>query len=178
MFGLYPAGPQWVRHFSAKVTPRSIQQLLTEHAGFTAGIFHQPFGDLRGAVLAQMGNCLVLASAAESGSSDLAVVPDVQMQNLLWSFETGYANQWGARELHALTGCNNWDALLREARGEFSRVCEFVGRAVDGTLVKAAPTAAPDPIVGMMYSNDDDVPWVPSDYLYDAPASEGPSCAR
>jgi hypothetical protein len=176
MFGLYPAGPQWVRHFSAKTAPRSIQQLLTEHAGFTAGIFHQPFGDLRGAVLAQMGNCLVLASSVDSHSSDLAVVPDVQMQNLLWSLNCGYASQWGARELQALTGCDNWDALLRQASAEFSRVSEVVGKAVDGTLVKPAPAASPDPVVGVMYSNDDDAGWVPPDYLFDAPAMEVPSC--
>jgi hypothetical protein len=177
MFGLYPAGPRWVRHFSSKQTPREIQQLLTENAGFTAGVFHQPFGDHRGAVIAQKGNCLILAAAGNANSSDLVAVPDVQTQNLLWSFNSGYANQWGARELHALTGCDNWDALLKMVSAEFADVCDAVRRAADGTLARRAADAAPDPVVGMMFSNDDDVPWVPSEYLYDAPAPEGSTCA-
>jgi hypothetical protein len=176
MFGLYPAGPQWVRHFNAKQTPREIQQLLTEHAGFTAGIFHQPFGDQRGAVVAQKGNCLVLAAGVNAASSDLVVVPDVQMQNLLWSFNSGYANQWGARELHVLTRCDNWDALLKLASSEFAGVCDSVLRAAEGRLVPPPAPAAPDPIVGRMFSNDDDVAWLPSDYLFDAPGPEVPSC--
>lgn len=177
MFGLYPAGPQWVRHFNANQPPRAIQQLLTEHAGFTAGIFHQPFGDCRGAVIAQKGNCLILAAAINADSSDLVAVPDVQTQNLLWSFHTGYANQWGARELHALTRCDNWDALLKLVSAEFADVCDSVRRAADGTLVKPAPVRTPDPVAGRMFSNDDDAAWVPADYLFDAPGPEVPTCA-
>jgi hypothetical protein len=29
-----------------------------------------------------------------------------------------------------------------------------------------------------MYANDDDVPWLPSDYLFDAPHPEAASCAH
>ncbi len=188
MFGLYPAGAQWVRHFSAKRAPRDIGKVLTAHAGFSAGIFHTPFGEHRGAVIAQSGRFLILAAAVNVDQSDLAVVPDIQMQNLLWSFETGYASQWGPRELLALTGVDNWDGLIRRTSSEYAGVCKTVEEAVDGSLEKRAVEAAaaaeaaeaakaeatkraamPDPVVGRMFSSDDDAPWLPSDYLFDAP---------
>ncbi|CAN7793877.1 hypothetical protein LJR267_009437 [Paraburkholderia hospita] len=188
MFGLYPAGAQWVRHFSANRAPRDIGKALTAHAGFTAGIFHTPFGEHRGAVIAQSGRFLVLTAAVNVAHAELAVVPDIQMQNLLWSFVTGYANQWGPRELLALTGVDNWDGLIRRTSAEYAAVCKSVGDAVDGSLEKRAIEAAeaaaaaeaakaeataraatPDPVVGRMFYSDDDAPWVPSDYLFDAP---------
>ena len=199
MFGLYPAGAQWVRHFSANRAPRDIGKVLTGHAGFNAGIFHTPFGEHRGAVIAQSGRFLILAAAINVGQAELAVVPDVQMQNLLWSFETGYANQWGPRELLALTGVDNWNQLIQRTSAEYAAVCQSVSDAVDGTLEKRAIDAAeaaaadeaaraeaeakaqqraavPDPIVGRMFSNDDDAPWLPSDYFFDA--SEVQPCAH
>lgn len=183
MFGLYPAGAQWVRHFSANRAPRDIGKVLTAHAGFTAGIFHTPFGEHRGAVVAQSGRFLILTAAVNAAPAQLAVVPDVQMQNLLWSFETGYANQWGPRELLALTGIDNWDGLIRRTSSEYAAVCKSVEEAVDGSLEKRAVEAAaeaakaeatkraatPDPVVGRMFYSDDDAPWLPSDYLFDAP---------
>lgn len=199
MFGLYPAGAQWVRHFSANRAPRDIGTVLTGHAGFNAGIFHTPFGEHRGAVIAQSGRFLILAAAINVGQAELAVVPDVQMQNLLWSFETGYANQWGPRELLALTGVDNWNQLIQRTSAEYAAVCQSVSDAVDGTLEKRAIDAAeaaaaaeaakaeaeataklraavPDPIVGRMLSNDDDAPWLASDYFFDA--SEVQPCAH
>lgn len=195
MFGLYPAGTRWVRHFSAARAPREIQKVLTVHAGFSAGIFHQPFGESRGAVIAQKGRLLVLAERIDSASADLALVPDVQMQNLLWSFQSDYANQWGSRELRVLTGCDNWDALLRQASADYAQACNLVEEAVSGALeakaaeqlaadkeaaahASAASRSAADPVVGTMYANDDDVPWLPSDYLFDAPHPEVASCAH
>ncbi|BFG80869.1 hypothetical protein PTKU46_89030 [Paraburkholderia terrae] len=199
MFGLYPAGAQWVRHFSANRAPRDIGKVLTGHAGFNAGIFHTPFGEHRGAVIAQSGRFLILAAAVNVSQAELAVVPDVQMQNLLWSFETGYANQWGPRELLALTGVDNWNQLIQRTSAEYAAVCQSVSDAVDGTLEKRAIDAAeaataaeaaraeaeakvqqraavPDPIVGRMFSNDDDAPWLPSDYFFDP--SEVQPCAH
>ncbi|BCF95257.1 hypothetical protein [Paraburkholderia largidicola] len=185
MFGLYPAGAQWVRHFSANRAPRDIGKVLTVHGGFNAGIFHTPFGEHRGAVIAQSGRFLILAAVVNVANAELAVVPDVQMQNLLWSFETGYANQWGPRELLALTGVDNWDGLIRRTSAEYAAVCKTVEGAVDGALEKRAVEAAaaaevakaealtraatPDPVVGRMFPSDDDAPWLPSDYLFDAP---------
>ncbi|REE07222.1 hypothetical protein B0G71_7705 [Paraburkholderia sp. BL27I4N3] len=200
MFGLYPAGARWVRHFSAARAARDIQKVLTVHAGFSAGIFHQPFGESRGAVIAQKGRLLVLAERIDSVSADLALVPDVQMQNLLWSFNSGYANQWGSRELRVLTGHDNWDALLRQASADYAQTCDLVEEAVSGALeakaaeklaaeqlaaeksaaalASAASRTAADPVVGTMYANEDDVPWLPSDYLFDAPHPEVASCAH
>ena len=195
MFGLYPAGAQWARHFSANRAPRDIAKVLTGHAGFNAGIFHTPFGEHRGAVIAQSGRFLILAAAVNVAQAELAVVPDVQMQNLLWSFETGYANQWGPRELLALTGVDNWNQLIQRTSAEYAAVCQCVSDAVDGSLEKRASEAAeaaaateaakaeaaqraamPDPIVGRMFSNDDDAPWLPSEYFFDA--SEVQPCAH
>lgn len=195
MFGLYPAGAQWVRHFSADRAPRAIGKVLTGHAGFNAGIFHTPFGEHRGAVVAQSGQFLILAAAINVEKAELAVVPDVQMQNLLWSFETGYANQWGPRELLALTGVDNWNQLIQRISAEYAVVCQSVSDAVDGSLEKRALEATeaaaaaeqakadaaqravvPDSIVGQMFSNDDDARWLPSDYFFDA--SEVQPCAH
>ena len=192
MFGLYPAGVQWVRHFSANRAPREIGKVLTARAGFKAGIFHTPFGEQRGAVIAQSGRFLVLTAAVNVAHAELAVVPDIQMQNLLWSFETGYANQWGPRELLALTGLDAWDSLIRRTSAEYAAVCRTVEEAVDGSLERRAieaaeaaeaakseavkPAAAPDPVVGTMFDSDDDAPWLPPDYLFDAP--EVQTCAR
>ncbi|MGF6812797.1 hypothetical protein OKW30_008014 [Paraburkholderia sp. Clong3] len=189
MFGLYPAGAQWVRHFTANRTPREIQKILTDHAGYRASIFHLPFGEQRGAVIAQSDRFLILAATVNAATADLAIVPDVQLQNLLWSFNTGYANQWGSRELLALTGSDNWDGLIRRTSAAYAAVCRTVGEAVDGSLEKRAAERAAekaaakaahvsDPIVGRMLSNDDDAPWLPSDYLYDAPLQEVPTCAH
>ena len=176
MFGLYPAGSSWVRHYNATATARALQQDLVKHAGFTAGIFHQPFGPQRGAVLAQRDSCLVLTDSTESEQPELVVVPDVEMQNLLWSFNSGYANQWGDRELRVLTGCDGWDTLLNQAAANFAKVCEDVQKAVDGSLVKPAESPKPDPVVAAGFDNDDDIPWLPSDYLFDSPVPEVPSC--
>lgn len=182
MFGLYPAGPSWVRHFSACVSARLLQQDLVTFAGFTASIFHQPFGVARGAALAQRDGCVVLADSSDSDKPAIVVVPDVAMQNLLWSFDTGYASQWSGRELKALTGCDDWAGLLRHASSQFAKVCADVERAVAGKLAEAAPVqtsplaGTTDPVVSASFHNDDDAPWLPSDYFFDTPVPEVPSC--
>jgi hypothetical protein len=182
MFGLYPAGSNWVRHYNATATARLLQQDLVTHVRFTAGIFHQPFGVARGAVLAQRDSCLVLTDSIDSAKPELVVVPDVEMQNLLWSFNSGYANQWSGRELKVLTGCDNWDSVIRHASAQFAKVCDYVQKAVDGTFAKPAPAAVapaaacPDAVLSASFYNDDDAPWLPSDYLCDAPIPGGASC--
>jgi hypothetical protein len=83
MFGLYPAGSEWVRTFAMDDQDvRDIQKSLVEHAGFTAAILHQPFGKDRGAVLAQTGQLLVL-TATTPCARRIAVTPTVEMQHLL-----------------------------------------------------------------------------------------------
>jgi hypothetical protein len=145
MFGLYPAGSDWIRTFASERRPaREIQKSLVDHAGFTAAIFHQPFGEHRGAVIAQSGKILVM-SATAPGICDIAVTPTVELQHLLWSYREGYATQWSAMEIRTLTGYSGWDELLISAQREFAKVCELVGAAIDGTL--SAPRL-PEPVVG------------------------------
>jgi hypothetical protein len=174
MFGLYPAGSDWIRTFATeKLSAREIQKSLVEHAGFTAAIFHQPFGEHRGAVLAQFGKVLVL-SATTPGSSAIAVTPTVELQHLLWSFREGYATQWSALEIRTLTGYNGWDEFMTGVQREFSRVCDDVAKAVNGTL-KADPV--PEATVHTPFPNEDDDAF----YLQMAELSqqpmEVPSCA-
>ncbi|CAB3807984.1 hypothetical protein LMG28614_06706 [Paraburkholderia ultramafica] len=147
MFGLYPAGSEWVRTFAmADQTMRDIQKSLVDHAGFAAAILHQPFGEHRGAVMAQSGQILVL-SATTPGTVHLSVTPTVQMQHLLWSYREGYATQWSAMEIRSLTGYAGWDELLTRARREFSRACESVTAAIAGTLqTPVAAVARSDPM--------------------------------
>ena len=153
MFGLYPAGSDWIQTFATEQrTARDIQKSLVDHAGFTAAIFHQPFGEHRGAVLAQFGKMLVL-SATTPGASEIAVTPSVEMQHLLWSFREGYATQWSSLEIRTLTGYSGWDELMTGVKREFSRVCDQVARAVNGTL-KAPPV--PEATVHTSFPNDDD----------------------
>lgn len=134
MFGLYPAGSDWIRTFASEQRPaREIQKSLVDHAGFTAAIFHQPFGEHRGAVVAQFGKVLVL-SATTPGLTDIAVTPTVEIQHLLWSYREGFATQWSSLEIRTLTGYSGWDELLINAKREFMRVCECVSAAIDGTL--------------------------------------------
>ena len=180
MFGLYPAGSDWARRFHASASARAIQQLLVNHAGYTAGIFHQPFGTDRGTVVAQRGSFLVLAAPVDGDASELAVVPDVQLQNLLWSFNQGYAMQWSNRELRVLTGCDGWDALLKKAAADFAKACDTVNAAIDGSLVKPVEPPKPAAVAAARVPelpDDDDIPWLPSDYLHNAPGPEVSSCA-
>lgn len=185
MFGLYPAGPDWVRHFNATLSAVDIQQLLVKHAGFTAALFHQPYGPARGAVVAVRHGFVVMVHERDADELELVIAPDVEMTNLLWSHSHGYASQWSAREIKALTGCENWEQLLKMAGTRFSAACTALERAIDGTIVPPAPAqpAAPvervattvavapiDRIVSSSFPDDDDVPWLPSDYLHDDPA--------
>ncbi|AME28640.1 hypothetical protein AXG89_33160 (plasmid) [Burkholderia sp. PAMC 26561] len=182
MFGLYPAGSDWIRTFASEHRPaREIQKSLVDHAGFTAAIFHQPFGEHRGAVIAQSGKVLVM-SATAPGICNIAVTPTVELQHLLWSYREGYATQWSAMEIRTLTGHSGWDELLISARREFAKVCDLVSAAIDGTL--SAPRL-PEPVavsaVGTVHDAfpDDDndgfyAQWVEMSHQ----ASELPPCAH
>ena len=156
MFGLYPAGSEWVRTFAMDDQDmRDIQRSLVDHAGLTAAILHQPFGQQRGAVMAQSGQILVLSDTT-SGARQIAVTPTVQMQHLLWSYREGYATQWSATEIRSLTGYAGWDELLTRARREFSRACESVAAAIAGTLRGPAVTEVSAGPINEPFPNDDD----------------------
>ena len=156
MFGLYPAGSDWVRAFAMDDQPmRDIQKSLVDHAGFAPAILHQPFGEYRGAVMAQSGQILVL-SATTPGTAQLAVTPTVEMQHLLWSYREGYATQWSALEIRSLTGYAGWDELLTRARREFTRACESVAAAIAGTLQPPVVTTARTDPMNEPFPNEDD----------------------
>ena len=176
MFGLYPAGSDWVRTFAMDdQVMRDIQKSLVEHAGFAAAILHQPFGEHRGAVMAQSGQILVL-SATSSGTAQLAVTPTVEMQHLLWSYREGYATQWSAMEIRSLTGYAGWDELLTRARREFSRACESVAAAIAGTLQSpVVAVARVDPMDEPFPNEDDDAFYGRVAAMSDS--QEVPSCA-
>lgn len=188
MFGLYPAGPDWVQHFNAKTPARDIQQLLVKHAGFTPALFHQPYGPARGAVLAVRHGFVVMVHEENATELELVVAPDVETTNLLWSHSNGYASQWSAREIKALSGCDSWEELLKVAGTRFRAACTALERAIDGSIVPADPPAetatavaspaVADPVISLPYPDDDDVPWLPSDYLHDVPQQEGFPCDR
>jgi hypothetical protein len=179
MFGLYPAGPAWVQHFNATSPSRDIRHLLVKHAGFTAGLFHQPYGQARGTVIAVRHGFVVMAHEMQSDTPELVVAPDVEMTNLLWSHSSGYASQWSPRELKALTGCASWEALINHAGKSFREACSSLERAIDGSIVPPAPHSVPvDRVLSASLPDDDDAPWLPSDYLHDAPFGEGTSCDR
>ncbi|MGU7775693.1 hypothetical protein ACV229_36760 [Burkholderia sp. MR1-5-21] len=175
MFGLYPAGPQWIKFYQSKANARALQQSLVDCREFVAGIFHQPFGAQRGFVVAQRDHFLVLADSMDTSEPEVVVVPDVELQNFLWSFNTGYAGQWSARELRALTGHGDWDSLIRASVSAFASIADDVQKAADGQLVKpvAAPTLMTDG-----WPDDDDSPWLPADCMHDAPYQEVLPCAR
>jgi hypothetical protein len=174
MFGLYPAGSDWVRTFVTVQRPaREIQKSLVDHAAFTAAIFHQPFGEHRGAVLAQFGKILVL-SATTPGASEIAVTPTVELQHLLWSFRQGYATQWSSLEIRTLTGYSGWDELITGVQREFVRTCEQVESAVNGTL-KAPPV--PETTVHTSFPDDDDHAFFLELAEYSQQPLELPPCA-
>ncbi|QTB53490.1 hypothetical protein [Burkholderia pseudomallei] len=172
MFGLYPAGVRWAQSFAASTDAKSLQKLLVDHGGCTAALFHQPFGVQRGAVIAQRDGMLVLAHVVDADDAEIVVTPGVEMQNLLWSFDAGYSGQWSGRELQILTGCSNWDSMLKQTSDAFSRLCGTVQAAVDGTLGK--PASQPEPTLPV---DDDDIPFfLPDEYLTPISLSEIQSC--
>ncbi|KGC96275.1 hypothetical protein DP62_5852 [Burkholderia pseudomallei] len=171
MFGLYPAGVRWTQSFTASTDAKSLQKLLVDHGGCTAALFHQPFGAQRGAVIAQRDGMLVLTHVVDADEAEIVVTPGVELQNLLWSFDSGYSGQWSARELRILTGCSDWDSMLQQTSEMFRRVCGTVQAAVEGTLGK--PVTRPEPTLTV---DDEDVPFLPEDYLQPISLAEIQSC--
>ena len=86
-----PLVPNGSARSPSRITRRAIfKSSLVDFAGFTSAIQHQPFGQHRGAVLAQFGQTLLLL-ATTPGAAEVAITPTVQMQHLLWSYQQGYA---------------------------------------------------------------------------------------
>lgn len=179
MFGIYPAGPRWATRFMSTISAEKVRDCLVEVAGFAVGTLLEPFGKDRGAVIASHQGFLVMVETDLEGT-ELIVVPDVQLQNLLWSMNSGYASQWSDREIKILTGCDNWDDLLKDSSHKLKFIGSIVEQAIEGKLVKARPItssgATPQPAdIG----NRGDESWVPSEYDYMVPVIDGDmSCAH
>ena len=172
MFGLYPAGVRWAQTFTASTDAKSLQKLLVEHGGCTAALFHQPFGVQRGAVIAQRDGLFVMTHVVEADEAEIVVTPGVELQNLLWSFDSGYSGQWSGRELQILTGCSDWDSVLKQTSDAFRRLCGMVEAAVAGTLSK--PVSRPEPTLSV---EDDEIPFFfPDEYSQPISLSEIQSC--
>jgi hypothetical protein len=173
MFGLYPAGPRWARRFMSTISAGKVRESLVEVAGFAVGTLVEPFGRDRGAVIASHQGFLVMVETDLEGV-ELIVVPDVQLQNLLWSMNSGYASQWSDREIKLLTGCDNWDDLVRDSSHKLKFIGSMVEQAVEGRLVKSQPVEKPE---SDQQSADTgsrgDESWIPSDYDYLVPVVDG-----
>lgn len=158
MFGLYPAGQQWTRVFETQRTAREVQRDLTAFAGFTAGLFHQPFGPARGEVLAVRDDFLVLVNADRT---QIAVSPDVAGQYLLWADHNNLQDQWSQRDVAAITGFAGWPEYLNGATSSFASISEAVQAAIDGELQSAPESAVPadSALAEPHLPNPDDAIW-------------------
>jgi hypothetical protein len=166
MFGLYPAGPQWVRRFVSSISAAEVRHLLVEVASFTAGALMEPFGKERGAVIASHQGFLVMVDTGLHGT-ELVVAPDVQLQSLLWSMNSGFGGQWSNREIKLLTGHGGWDDLLKDTSQKLASISKIVEQAIDGLLVKQqAPVSqatSQQPAESDTFGGE---PWDPSSYAH------------
>lgn len=173
MFGLYPAGPRWTRRFISGIGAAQIRERLVELASFTAGALLEPFGKERGAVIATHQGFLVMVDA-DLTSTDVVVVPDIQLQNLLWSMNSGFASQWSNREIKLLTGLGGWDELLQDSSRKLEFISSMVEQAIDGRLVKPQPAEGqPATSQSRDGASSADDSWVPSEYDYLEPVTAG-----
>ncbi|WP_168788880.1 hypothetical protein [Paraburkholderia aromaticivorans] len=176
MFGIYPAGANWCRQLTSSEDALVIQERLTTFAGMEAGTLTEPFGPQRGAVIARHHGFLVMADLIGT-APEIVVVPDVVLQNLLWAFNTGNAEQWSVRELKIMTQTNvdSWDTLLIEASRKFRWTVSLVEQVIAGTLREDEPqaaTTAENPVPELDSYPDDS--WVP---VFDnVPFDGDPSC--
>ncbi|WP_320534293.1 hypothetical protein [Robbsia andropogonis] len=141
MFGLYPAGQKWASFLDCRRDVILVARDLASIAGHMACLHHEPFGPGRGCLIAQSNHILVLTN---SDSTQLAVVPSIDSQYLIWSFENGLKDQWSQQELTALVQAPDWDAFLHRLREQFVLVTEQVRQAVAGLLVRAQESSAQD----------------------------------
>ncbi|MFS8980218.1 hypothetical protein PO002_38170 [Cupriavidus necator] len=170
---LYPAGPDWAHTFQTALAAPTLAARLADAHGFTRGIQFQPFGAGRGAVIAQRDHLLVLAVYAADDQHWYEVTPSLEMQNLLWSFSHGYASQWSALELKALSGCSAWPDVIALARQQFAAAVRSLERALAGLPERDEPAIVPD-----MPSYDGDVMELPGDYLASMTGVEVAECAH
>ena len=158
MFGIYPAGILWVRRFISAINAAEIRERLVNKASFTAGTLIEPFGKGRGPVIASHQGFLVMVET-DLKDTDIIVVPDVQLQNLLWSMNSGFSSQWSDREIKLLTGHSGWDDLLQDSNRKLAFISNMVEQAIDGRLLKPQSSESQQHIESFT-----EEPWIPADY--------------
>ncbi|SDD58873.1 hypothetical protein SAMN05216345_111165 [Cupriavidus sp. YR651] len=169
---LYHAGPDWLHIEEVFVERSAMAKRLAELHNFTQCMRYEPFGPDRGAVIAKRGHMLVLAIGEAGNNTFFAVAPSKELQDLIWSFSNGLASQWSRLELKAMTGHEDWPAVLKMATDQFAAAVRSLERAIAGKPEHDAPAFAEMPIL------DDDVMEVPSDYLHSLNGTEVFECAH
>ncbi|MFC4518500.1 hypothetical protein [Cupriavidus pinatubonensis] len=168
---LYHAGPNWLHVEESATTRTDLAKRLCENHQFTQCMMYEPFGHGRGAVIARRDHMLVMAITTGGGNTWYAVAPSKELQDLIWSFSNGFAGQWSALELRAVTGLDDWTALLQMAGVQFAAAVRSVARAIAGQPERELPATAEMPVF------DGDAMELPSDYLHSF-GLEGVECAH
>ncbi|CAG9186103.1 hypothetical protein [Cupriavidus pampae] len=172
---LYHAGPDWLFVEETFINRSDMAKRLADLHGFTQCMMYEPFGTGRGAVIAKRDHMLVMALGEAGGSTYFAVAPTKELQDLIWSFTNGLASQWSQLELRALTGLEDWSAVMKLAGAEFAAARRSVERAIAGKPERDVPIAAEMPTF------DENAMEVPPDYLhsFDSFGDTGvPECAH
>ncbi|WP_020423678.1 hypothetical protein [Cupriavidus sp. WS] len=148
------------------MTQADLVARLCDNHSFVRGAQFQPFGPNRGAVVAVRAHMLVMVLHTEGGTTWLSVAPSKEIQDLLWSFSNGYASQWSAMELKALSGCDDWNALQAMAHGQFAAAVRSLERAIAGMPEYDAP-----PVLDAL---DENTLELPPDYLQSVSLEDAP----
>jgi len=169
---LYHAGPEWLFVEETFINRSDMAKCLCEQHGFTPCTMYEPFGPGRGAVIAKRDHMLVMALGEAGGNPFFAVAPSKELQDLIWSFSNGLASQWSELELRALTGAQDWDAVMKLAAKQFSAARRSVERAIEGKPEQDQP------VLAEMLDYSDDAMEVPPDYLHSFTGPEVSECAH
>ncbi|QET04004.1 hypothetical protein FOB72_17780 (plasmid) [Cupriavidus pauculus] len=169
---LYHAGPDWLFVEETFINRSDMAKRLSEQHGFTQCMMYEPFGTGRGAVIAKRDHMLVMALGEAGSNTFFAVAPSKELQDLIWSFTNGLASQWSQLELRALTGLEDWAAVMKMAAAQFTAARRSVERAIVGKPERDAPVASEMPTF------DENVMEVSSEYLHSFSGAELSECAH
>nr|WP_315595285.1 hypothetical protein [uncultured Cupriavidus sp.] len=169
---LYHAGPDWLFVEETFINRSDMAKRLSEQHDFTQCMMYEPFGHGRGAVIAKRDHMLVMALGEAGGNTFFALAPSKELQDLIWSFSNGLASQWSEVDLRALTGQQDWDAVMKLASQQFAAARRSVERAIAGKPEQDAPSLPDVP------QWEETAMEVPSDYLHSFTGSEVPECAH
>ncbi|QBY56403.1 hypothetical protein [Cupriavidus oxalaticus] len=169
---LYHAGPDWLFVEETCIDRSVMAKRLADAHDFTQCMLYEPFGQGRGTVIAKRGHMLVLALGEVGRNTFFAVAPSKELQDLIWSASNGLASQWSQLELRAITGLEDWPAVIKMAAGEFAAARRSLERAIAGKPERDVPVLAEMPVF------DDNAMEVPSDYLHSFNGTEVSECVH